>query len=92
MSLTSLNPSWYKVIGVQITGLAKLLTEDNPEYSDALKVYEWQLHAKARDWDLSAPPKGGTIIKVATKKIEYRELALLAKGYSTMQVWEAHER
>ena len=81
---------WYKVIGAQITGLAKLLTEDNPEYSDAFKVYQWQLYAKARGWDLSTPPKGGIIIKVEAQKIEYRELALMAKGYSATQVWKAH--
>jgi len=80
---------WYKVIGAQITGLARLLTEDSPEYSNALKVYKWQLYAKARGWDLNTPPKGGAIIMVETKKIEYRELALMAKGYSATQVWEA---
>ena len=83
---------WYKVAGVQITGLAKLLNEDSPEYSDALKVYKWQLYAKARGWDLSTLPKGGTIIKVEAQKIEYRELALLAEGYSATQVWETPER
>jgi nitroimidazol reductase NimA-like FMN-containing flavoprotein (pyridoxamine 5'-phosphate oxidase superfamily) len=80
---------WYKVIGVQITGLASILQEDTPEYNNALKVYEWQMYAKARGWDLSNPPKGGTIIKVEAGKIEYRELALMAEGYSATQVWEA---
>ena len=80
---------WYKVIGAQITGSAKLLDEGNPEYSYALKVYKWQLYAKARGWDLTTPPRGGTILKVEAQKIEYRELALLAKGYSATQVWEA---
>ena len=83
---------WYKVIGVQITGLAKLLTEGNPEYSDALKVYKWQLYVKARGWDLSTLPKGGIVVKVEAQKVEYRELALLAKGYSATQVWENPEK
>ena len=83
---------WYKVIGVQITGSAKLLNEGEPGYADAFKVYEWQLYAKARGWDLNNPQKGGTIIKVDARKIEYRELALMAEGYSATQVWENPER
>ena len=79
---------WYKVIGVQLTGSAKLLYEGDPGYSDAFKVYKWQMYAKARGWDLSNHPKGGIIIKVEAHKIEYRELALMAEGYSATQVWE----
>jgi nitroimidazol reductase NimA-like FMN-containing flavoprotein (pyridoxamine 5'-phosphate oxidase superfamily) len=79
---------WYKVIGVQITGLATLLSEDTPEFNEALKVYEWQKYAKAMALDLNNPPRGGTIIKVEATKIEYRELALMTKGYSATQVWE----
>jgi nitroimidazol reductase NimA-like FMN-containing flavoprotein (pyridoxamine 5'-phosphate oxidase superfamily) len=80
---------WYKVIGVQLTGSATLLSEDTPEFNEALKVYEWQRYAKAMALDLSNPPRGGTIIKVEAIKIEYRELSLMAEGFSPTQVWEA---
>lgn len=83
---------WYKVIGVQITGVARLLTDGDPEYHDSFKVYKWQLYAKARGWDLNTPPKVPIVIKVEAQKIEYRELALLAEGYSATQVWEAPEK
>jgi nitroimidazol reductase NimA-like FMN-containing flavoprotein (pyridoxamine 5'-phosphate oxidase superfamily) len=83
---------WYKVVGVQVTGVARLLTDGDPEYDDAFKVYKWQLYAKARGWDLNTPPQVPIVIKVEAQKIEYRELALLAKGYSATQVWEAPEK
>jgi len=79
---------WDKVIGVQIMGRVILLTDDNPEYFEALKVYEWQPYFKARGWDTDTPPKGMIIVKVEAEKIEYLEFALMADGYSRMQILE----
>jgi len=80
---------WYRVIGIQITGEANLLVAENPEYTHALEVYQWQLYHKARGMDLSKPPKRRYILKITAIKIEYRELALMREGYCATQVWEA---
>jgi hypothetical protein len=82
---------WLSAKAAQITGEATLLTDDNPEYFEALKVYKWQLFAEALGRDLSQPPRGGTIIKVKVKKIEYMEFALKREGYASRQLWEVSE-
>jgi len=73
--------------GIQITGQAKLITGNNPEYDNAMRVYKWENLGKELGW--TKPPRGYTIIKVEAEKIELTEIALKQKGYSHHQVWEA---
>lgn len=79
---------WKNVKGVQVTGRPFLITDDQPEYAEAMKVYEWKLYGKVAGRDMTQPPTGRTIIKVEADKIEYRDLGLLAEGYLRWQVWE----
>lgn len=96
-------PSFQSVKGIQIWGEAKLITEDNPEYEEALKNYEFEERTKtvtrqmAELLGMEPPeetgeiklPRDVTIIKVQAKKIALTESALLAKGYAPRQFWEA---
>jgi nitroimidazol reductase NimA-like FMN-containing flavoprotein (pyridoxamine 5'-phosphate oxidase superfamily) len=83
---------WYRVVGVQISGQASLITDENKEYWEALEIYKWQYYAKARGVDIEKVNKRGRLfIKVVPEKIEYRELALLAKGFSATQVLECSD-
>jgi len=80
--------AWKQIKGVQITGEAKLLIPDDPEYAHAMKVYNWEPFFKALGWSLDEGPKPDRMIKVEAKKIEYSENALMLTGYARKQVWE----
>ena len=96
-------PSFQSVKGIQITGQATLITEDNPEFDEALRIYQFQERTKtvtrqmAELLGMEPPeemgeiklPKDLTIIKVEAKKIALTESALLARGYAPRQFWEA---
>jgi len=79
---------WKRTKGVQISGEAKLLTPDDPEYAHAIEVYNWEPFFKALGRTLADGPKPERMIKVEAKKIEYREGALMLEGYASGQVWE----
>jgi nitroimidazol reductase NimA-like FMN-containing flavoprotein (pyridoxamine 5'-phosphate oxidase superfamily) len=80
--------AWKRTKGVQITGEAKLLTSDDPEYAHAMKVYNWEPFLKALGRNKDDALKPEKMIKVEAKKIEYREGALMLEGYASAQVWE----
>ncbi|MFC2069038.1 pyridoxamine 5'-phosphate oxidase family protein [Chloroflexota bacterium] len=80
---------WLSVKGAQITGEATLITEDNPEHLEAMKIYKWWELGKELGQD--KPPSGRIIIKIEAKKIEIVEIALKQRGYAARQVWEAQE-
>jgi hypothetical protein len=79
---------WKRTKGVQITGEAKLLTPNDPEYAQAMKAYNWEPFLKALGRTKADGPKPERMIKVEAKKIEYREGALMLEGYASGQVWE----
>jgi len=79
---------WKIVRGVQITGKPVLITDDNTEYFEAMKIYNWRLYSMVAGRDMDKPPTGRTIIKVEPLKVEYRDLGLLSEGYLRFQVWE----
>jgi hypothetical protein len=79
---------WKRTKGVQITGVAKLLSPGDPEYAHAVKVYNWEPFFKALGQTLADGPKPQKMIKVEARRIEYREGALMLEGYSSAQVWE----
>ncbi len=95
--------SWLSVKGIQITGQVTLITADNPEYEEALRIYNFQERMKeniaemrkalgkdpGKEIPVGKPPKGLTVLKVESKKIELCEYALLPRGYDFRQVWEA---
>jgi len=75
------------VKGMQITGEAILLTDDNPEYGEASIMRRRELVGE--DIGDFKPPKGRTLIKVESKKIEFIDIALKLEGYAARYVWEA---
>jgi len=75
------------VKGMQITGEATILTDDNPEYDEALIMHRRE--QVGEDIGDFKPRKGGTVIKIEAKKIEYIDIALKLDGYDLRYVWEA---
>ena len=73
--------------GMQITGEATLLTDDNPEYDEALIMRRRE--RVGQEIGEYKPRRGGTVIKVESKKIEYIDIALKLDGYHYRCVWEA---
>ena len=73
--------------GMQITGEATLLTDDNPEYDEALIMRRRE--RVGQEIGAYKPRRGGTVIKVEAKKIEYFDVALKLDGYKSRYVWEA---
>ena len=59
---------WPNVKGIVITGRASLVTDENPEYQKAMKVYQWKIYGIVAGRDLSGPPMGRTVIKVEAEK------------------------
>jgi len=98
--------SWLSVKGVQITGQATIINEDNPEYEESLRIYKFYERLKEvikeigevtgieiPEEVLGEKPSGAlAIIKVEAKKIELMESALVQRGYDARQVWEAQPR
>jgi len=80
--------SWLSVKGMQITGEATLLTDDDPEfdYATMLRIRELLVGEDIGDFK---PRRGRTIMKVEVKKIELLDVALKLEGYDLKYVWEA---
>jgi len=95
--------SWLSVKGVQITGQVTLITADNPEYEETLRIYDFKERMKknieemrkalgkdtGKEIPQAKPPGSLVVIKVESKNIELCEYALLPRGYDFRQVWEA---
>lgn len=77
------SPVTVDVKGIQITGHATLITADDPEYDEVLKICNLQ---RIKD---EIARRGLTIIKVKSKKIELLEIGLKRRGHDAHQVWEA---
>jgi len=82
---------WRTVKAAQVTGEAMLMKQEHPEYLDALEVYHWEPYLISLGRDPKERPRVRNIIKVVSRKIEYSEMGLMAKGYAARQVWEAPE-
>jgi len=80
---------WLACKSAQVTGLGKILLNDDSEYAEALKHYKWQIFFEALGRDTSQPPKGRPIIKVEAQKVEYMEFALKREGFTSKQTWVA---
>ncbi len=79
--------SWLSVKGMQITGEATLLSDDDPEFDHAtmLRIRELLVGEDLGDFK----PRGRAILKVEVKKIELLDVALKLEGYDSRYVWEA---
>jgi nitroimidazol reductase NimA-like FMN-containing flavoprotein (pyridoxamine 5'-phosphate oxidase superfamily) len=75
------------VKGMQITGEATLLTDDNPEFDYASILERRELVGE--DVGDFKPRRDRTVIKVEAKKIELLDVALKLEGYDLKYVWEA---
>ena len=96
-------PSAKSIKGIQITGEPTLITDGNPEYEEALRIYQFQERTKKvaeqmaellgmeppEETGESKPPKDMAMIKIEAKKIALIETTLLQRGYAAEQVWEA---
>ncbi len=76
---------WLSVKGIQITGRARIIGEEDSDREHALQVYKWENTMK--ELGLSGPPEQ-KIIKVEAEKIELTDISLKLNGYSAKQVWE----
>ncbi len=72
------------VKGAQITGKAKLVKKDTPEFSECLQDYQWE--KTAQQFSLSEFPKTLQLIRVDPSKIEFIDMSLKKQGYSPRQV------
>jgi len=77
---------WLTVKGAQISAQARLLTDSDAEYPEAWKIFN-RANAHKEGWDVA--PKGRTLLKIESRKIELIETVLEKKGYKIQQVWEA---
>ncbi len=75
------------VKGMQITGEATLITDDNPEYNEALIMRRRELVGE--DIGDYKPRQGNSVVKIEAKKIEFIDIALKLDGYDLRYVWEA---
>jgi hypothetical protein len=75
------------VKGMQITGQATLLTNDNPEFDYASLLERQELVGE--DVGDFKPRRDRIVIKVEAKKIEFLDVALKLEGYDLKYVWEA---
>jgi len=84
--------NWYDVAGVQITSEPELLRfDDRPDdYIAALKVYDWRKYRRALG-KADEEPRKTTIIRIRPTKIELRDLALMRKGFSPLQIWKREQ-
>lgn len=105
IGIHDIRTSFQSVKGIQITGQATLITADNPEYEEMLRIYQFverirkvtremaELLGMERPEEMGEikPPKDIAMIKIEAKKIALVESVLLARGYAAQQVWEAQE-
>jgi uncharacterized protein YhbP (UPF0306 family) len=77
---------WMSVRGVQITGEATLITEeDDKEFKEGLEVYQWQKSAK--EIGLDQLPESFRLLKIKAHAIEMLDISLKTKGYAPRQIW-----
>lgn len=79
--------NWARNKGAQITGTAKLLSDEQPEYQEGLNHYKWQIFWTALGRPLDQPPRGRNMIKIDIQKVEYTEYGLKRDGFASKQVW-----
>jgi len=78
--------NWLGANGVQITGRARVIHDDDPEYFEALMLYRspWLAEQKLPD-----RPMGRMMIVVESERIDLIQISLKYLGYAGKQVWIA---
>jgi len=77
---------WLSVKGVQITGVAKVLTVGSgEEFVRAAAVYPWKKYAK--ELGLTKLPANARFLKIEAAVIEFIDMSLKEEGYAAKQVW-----
>jgi nitroimidazol reductase NimA-like FMN-containing flavoprotein (pyridoxamine 5'-phosphate oxidase superfamily) len=77
---------WFTAKGVQITGIAKVITHENAsEFKEAMSVYQWEKAVK--ELGIKELPQSVKVLKVESQKIEMADISLGKKGYVARQVW-----
>ena len=75
---------WLGVNGAQISGAARLIPDNDPEF---FVVHPKFASPTAKPADPSVPPRGRIMLVVAMHRVEYMEIALKLDGYASKQVW-----
>jgi nitroimidazol reductase NimA-like FMN-containing flavoprotein (pyridoxamine 5'-phosphate oxidase superfamily) len=78
--------NWLGVKGAVVTGRARLVTDDDPEYAEAHDRFASPTMAKYRPGE---KPRGRVMIVVEMEQVEYQDIALKFKGLDSKQVWKA---
>jgi nitroimidazol reductase NimA-like FMN-containing flavoprotein (pyridoxamine 5'-phosphate oxidase superfamily) len=77
--------NWLGVIGAQITGTARLIPDDLPEFFEAYNHFTSPTLTPAKTGE---KPRGRIMIVVTMERIEYLDIALKLEGYASKQVWQ----
>ena len=77
--------NWLGVIGAQITGKARLIPDDSPEFFEAYEHFTSPTIKPASPGD---KPRGRIMIVVSMESVEYMDIALKLEGYASKQVWK----
>lgn len=77
--------NWLGVKGVQITGRARLITDDSPEYFEARRRFSSPTMVQDT---VEQKPSGRIMIRVDMDMIEYQDIAFKLQGYASKQVWK----
>jgi len=78
--------NWLGVIGAQITGTARLISDDNPQFFKAYKRFASPTVKPATHGE---KPRGRIMIVVDMESVEYNDIGLKLDGYASKQVWRA---
>lgn len=74
------------VIGAQITGTARLISDDVPEFFEAYQRFASPSSTPATPGE---KPRGRIMIVIDMESAEYNDIALKLEGYASKQVWRA---
>lgn len=78
--------NWLGVKAAQITGQARLIADDSPDYYEARQGFSSPTMRPAKPGE---KPIGRIMIVVEMEKVEYQDISLRLKGYDQKQVWQA---
>lgn len=74
------------VIGAQVTGTARLISDDVPEFFEAYKRFASPSSTPATP---DEKPRGRIMIVIDMERVEYNDIALKLEGHASKQVWQA---
>lgn len=79
--------NWLGVKAAQVTGKARLIPDDNPEYFEARKGFASPTMRPANPND---KPMGRIMIVIEMEVVEYQDIGFRLKGYDQKQIWKAN--